>query len=223
MVFHRTRYWKAVCHSLRYVSFLCQVFELPTVLAYPLFYKLVAPESSVVRKDAILNWMSAKTVRLPTPGCPAPTNQFSECLLSSIIPGCESIRPPHPPCISAASYSWWRYNAGRYCNEEVSNKLSYYSEVHLLPIQQEHGVCECISHTKSQSVLGISSLPSPSTSSSDLLQVISAEPAVRMFDILRKEGCQYVTQADLKSMMAGILLSHPGLEFLQETPEFQDR
>ena len=46
---------------------------------------------------------------------------------------------------------------------------------------------------------------------------------VRMFDILRKEGCGYVTQADLKSMMAGILLSHPGLEFLQETPEFQDR
>ena len=44
-----------------------------------------------------------------------------------------------------------------------------------------------------------------------------------MFDILRKEGCAYVTQSDLKSMMAGILLSHPGLEFLQETPEFQDR
>ncbi len=44
-----------------------------------------------------------------------------------------------------------------------------------------------------------------------------------MFDILRKEGCSAVTQADLKSMMAGILLSHPGLEFLQETPEFQDR
>ena len=56
-----------------------------------------------------------------------------------------------------------------------------------------------------------------------LAQVIQAEPVVRMFDILRKEGCNYVTQADLKSMMAGILLSHPGLEFLQETPEFQDR
>ena len=40
-----------------------QVFELPTVLAYPLFYKLVAPESSVVRKDGILSWMSGKTVR----------------------------------------------------------------------------------------------------------------------------------------------------------------
>ena len=45
----------------------------------------------------------------------------------------------------------------------------------------------------------------------------------RMFDILRKEGCWYVAPDDLKSMMAGILLSHPGLEFLQETPEFQDR
>jgi len=43
-----------------------QVFELPTVLAYPLFYKLVAPESSVVRKDAILHWMSSKQVRLQT-------------------------------------------------------------------------------------------------------------------------------------------------------------
>ncbi len=36
-----------------------------------------------------------------------------------------------------------------------------------------------------------------------------------MFDILRKEECQWVAQADLKSMLAGILLSHPGLEFLQ--------
>ena len=44
-----------------------------------------------------------------------------------------------------------------------------------------------------------------------------------MFDILRKEGCSHVAPDDLKSMMAGILLSHPGLEFLQETPEFQDR
>ena len=33
------------------------------MLAYPLFYKLVAPESSVVRKDAIQAWMAAKNVR----------------------------------------------------------------------------------------------------------------------------------------------------------------
>ncbi len=42
-----------------------------------------------------------------------------------------------------------------------------------------------------------------------------AEPVVRMFEILRKDECQWVAQADLKSMLAGILLSHPGLEFLQ--------
>ena len=59
-----------------------------------------------------------------------------------------------------------------------------------------------------------------------LLKLASAwqsEPAVRLYDILRKEAVDYVSQEDLKSMMAGILLSHPGLEFLQETPEFQDR
>ena len=46
---------------------------------------------------------------------------------------------------------------------------------------------------------------------------------VRMFDIIRSEGRNWVVQGDLKSMLAGILLSHPGLEFLQDTPEFQDR
>ena len=53
--------------------------------------------------------------------------------------------------------------------------------------------------------------------------VLQVSPVRRMFDILRKDGCQYVAPDDLKTMMAGILLSHPGLEFLQETPEFQDR
>ncbi len=56
-----------------------------------------------------------------------------------------------------------------------------------------------------------------------LLDVVQVDPVRRMFDILRKEGCRWVAPDDLKSMMAGILLSHPGLEFLQETPEFQDR
>ncbi len=56
-----------------------------------------------------------------------------------------------------------------------------------------------------------------------LLDVVQVDPVRRMFDILRKEDCRWVAPDDLKSMMAGILLSHPGLEFLQETPEFQDR
>ena len=50
-----------------------------------------------------------------------------------------------------------------------------------------------------------------------------AEPVVRLYSILRKEPNDYITQDDLKNMLTGILLAHPGLEFLQETPEFQDR
>lgn len=53
--------------------------------------------------------------------------------------------------------------------------------------------------------------------------LVSLDLQSRMMDILCKDGSSSVTQADLKSMMAGILLSHPGLEFLQDTPEFQDR
>ena len=56
-----------------------------------------------------------------------------------------------------------------------------------------------------------------------------------MFDILAGEpgssgvgsdaidGGRAVTSEGLKALVAGVLLSHPGLEFLQETPEFQDR
>lgn len=32
-----------------------------------------------------------------------------------------------------------------------------------------------------------------------------------------------VTADGLKALLAGVLLSHPGLEFLQDAPEFQDR
>ena len=39
-----------------------QVFQLPKALAYPLFYKLVAPNSSSVTRDAILSWFDEKNV-----------------------------------------------------------------------------------------------------------------------------------------------------------------
>lgn len=41
---------------------LLQVFQLPKALAYPLFYKLVAPNSSSVTRDAILTWFEEKNV-----------------------------------------------------------------------------------------------------------------------------------------------------------------
>ena len=53
--------------------------------------------------------------------------------------------------------------------------------------------------------------------------LLSAGCWLHELQVLCKDGTTSVTQADLKSMMAGILLSHPGLEFLQDTPEFQDR
>ena len=39
-----------------------QVFQLPKALAYPLFYKLVAPNNSTVTRDAILSWFNDKNV-----------------------------------------------------------------------------------------------------------------------------------------------------------------
>lgn len=44
------------------VGMLFQVFQLPKALAYPLFYKLVAPNSSSVTRDAILTWFDEKNV-----------------------------------------------------------------------------------------------------------------------------------------------------------------
>lgn len=46
----------------------------------------------------------------------------------------------------------------------------------------------------------------------------------RLFKILAKpETPDYITSEDFKPMMKQLLESHPGLEFLQQTPEFQDR
>ena len=96
-------------------SLLRDVYELPTYLAYPLFFKLVQPGESAVRPRALLDW--------------------------------------------------------------------------------------CESHN----LMGI--------------------PVVqRVFAILRGDPSRaYLVHDDFRSMMNGILLNHPGLEFLQETPEFQER
>ena len=39
-----------------------QVLELPSVLAYPLFSKLVVPAASVVQRDAVESWLHKHTV-----------------------------------------------------------------------------------------------------------------------------------------------------------------
>lgn len=45
----------------------------------------------------------------------------------------------------------------------------------------------------------------------------------RMFKIIAKPDSEYIISEDFKPMMRELLDTHPGLEFLQATPEFQDR
>lgn len=49
------------------------------------------------------------------------------------------------------------------------------------------------------------------------------DAAGRAYRILCAPGATGVTPADLKPVLAGILISHPGLEFLADSPEFQER
>lgn len=50
-----------------------------------------------------------------------------------------------------------------------------------------------------------------------------ADPSTRVFEVLRTGQANHLTHADLKPMMRVILDTHPGLEFLKEAPEFQER
>lgn len=49
------------------------------------------------------------------------------------------------------------------------------------------------------------------------------DAAGRAYRVLCAPGATGVTPADLKPVLAGILISHPGLEFLADSPEFQER
>ncbi|KAG1353957.1 serine/threonine protein phosphatase 2A regulatory subunit B''beta [Cocos nucifera] len=47
--------------------------------------------------------------------------------------------------------------------------------------------------------------------------------ATQIFTILKQPDRKYLTQEDFKPVLRELLASHPGLEFLQGTPEFQER
>eukprot|EP00268_Persea_americana_P021292 TRINITY_DN2124_c0_g1_i7.p1 TRINITY_DN2124_c0_g1~~TRINITY_DN2124_c0_g1_i7.p1 ORF type:complete len:541 (+),score=106.02 TRINITY_DN2124_c0_g1_i7:755-2377(+) len=47
--------------------------------------------------------------------------------------------------------------------------------------------------------------------------------ATLIFTVLKQPGRKYLTQEDLKPVLRELLATHPGLEFLQSTPEFQER
>lgn len=54
-------------------------------------------------------------------------------------------------------------------------------------------------------------------------QFASQSQPQRLFDILRQPGASYVTPQDLRPLMMGLLHAHPGLAFLHDSPEFQER
>lgn len=45
----------------------------------------------------------------------------------------------------------------------------------------------------------------------------------KIFKILKQPNCNYLSQADFKPIIQELLATHPGLEFLKGTPEFQER
>eukprot|EP00239_Pterosperma_sp_CCMP1384_P003288 CAMPEP_0197843816 /NCGR_PEP_ID=MMETSP1438-20131217/757_1 /TAXON_ID=1461541 /ORGANISM="Pterosperma sp., Strain CCMP1384" /LENGTH=523 /DNA_ID=CAMNT_0043454213 /DNA_START=464 /DNA_END=2035 /DNA_ORIENTATION=+ len=47
--------------------------------------------------------------------------------------------------------------------------------------------------------------------------------ATRVFEILKQAGTEALTHDDFRPLMRIILNTHPGLDFLKEAPEFQDR
>ncbi|TYJ27127.1 hypothetical protein E1A91_A07G165100v1 [Gossypium mustelinum] len=53
--------------------------------------------------------------------------------------------------------------------------------------------------------------------------MLTMDIATQIFEILKRPGCKYLTQVDFKPVLRELLATHPGLEFLQNTPEFQDR
>ena len=46
------------------------------------------------------------------------------------------------------------------------------------------------------------------------------EPKRRLFNVIAKDGARVIEPEDFKPIFSHLLEHHPGLEFLQATPEF---
>ncbi|MCL7028462.1 hypothetical protein MKW94_015945 [Papaver nudicaule] len=53
--------------------------------------------------------------------------------------------------------------------------------------------------------------------------MLSMDLATQIFTVLKQLDRKYLTQEDFKPVLRELLATHPGLEFLQSTPEFQER
>ncbi|CAH9113421.1 unnamed protein product [Cuscuta epithymum] len=53
--------------------------------------------------------------------------------------------------------------------------------------------------------------------------MLTKDLSTQVFTILKQPDLKYLTQEDFKPVLRELLTTHPGLEFLQSTPEFQER
>lgn len=53
--------------------------------------------------------------------------------------------------------------------------------------------------------------------------MLTVDVAKRIFNILKQPNQNYLSKEDFKPILRELLATHPGLEFLQNTPEFQER
>ncbi|XP_058208096.1 serine/threonine protein phosphatase 2A regulatory subunit B''alpha-like isoform X3 [Rhododendron vialii] len=53
--------------------------------------------------------------------------------------------------------------------------------------------------------------------------MLTKDIATQIFKILKQPNLKYLTKADFKPILRELLATHPGLEFLQSTPDFQER
>ncbi|KAL8224290.1 hypothetical protein R6Q57_019765 [Mikania cordata] len=53
--------------------------------------------------------------------------------------------------------------------------------------------------------------------------MLTKDTATQIFTILKQPELRYLTHEDFKPILRELLATHPGLEFLQSTPEFQER
>ncbi|KAL5792721.1 hypothetical protein ACOSP7_001315 [Xanthoceras sorbifolium] len=53
--------------------------------------------------------------------------------------------------------------------------------------------------------------------------MLTMDTATQIYNILKQPGYEYLTQVDFKPMLRGLLATHPGLDFLHSSPEFQER
>ncbi|KAH7300918.1 hypothetical protein KP509_23G003300 [Ceratopteris richardii] len=54
-------------------------------------------------------------------------------------------------------------------------------------------------------------------------KLMSADTATKIFHVLKQPQKSYLTQDDFRPLLRELLATHRGLEFLQDTPEFQER